>query len=162
MMHQCYCSEVLTCEASLLRSSLEWILHDWILTNHVQVYWFFCLENLKKYEVQREIVVNGLKCLLLNFLILYLERYNLYIKIIHNFIHLWLVNNLIQLAIIKALSFWTIIFQKTNGTLTLIKMNNFAFNLIATLALTVDRFRSLGLCAQFCFWRSVWGTVTAD
>ena len=36
----CYCSEVLMCEASLLRSSLEWILHDWILTNHSQIYCF--------------------------------------------------------------------------------------------------------------------------
>ena len=49
-------------------------------------------------------------------------------------IHLWLgmqvLNNLIQLAIIKALSFRTIIFQKINQTITWIEMNNFAFNLI--------------------------------
>ena len=49
-------------------------------------------------------------------------------------IHLWLgmqvLNNLIQLAIIKALSFRAIIFQKINQTITWIEMNNFAFNLI--------------------------------
>ena len=77
MMHQCYCSEVLMCGASLLRSSLESILHDSILTNWAQIYWFFCLEHLKKYVVESEIVVHNLKWLLLNFLILYLERYNM-------------------------------------------------------------------------------------
>ena len=76
MMHQCYCSEVLMCEASLLKSSLEWILHDWFLTNHVKIYCFSCLEHLKNYEEQWETAVNDLKWLLLNFLILYLERYN--------------------------------------------------------------------------------------
>ena len=77
MMHQCYCSEVLMCGTSLQRSSLESILHDSILTNRAQIYWFFCLEHLKKYVVELEIVVHNLKWLLLNFLILYLERYNM-------------------------------------------------------------------------------------
>ena len=40
-----------------LRSSLAWILHDWILTYHIQMYWFFCLEHLKKCA-QWEIVVS--------------------------------------------------------------------------------------------------------
>ena len=63
IMHQCNCSKVLIFEASLLRSSLVWILHDWILTSHIQIHWFSCLEHLK-YEQQWEIVVCNLKWLM--------------------------------------------------------------------------------------------------
>ena len=57
-------------------SSFEQILYDSILINHIQIYWFFLLEHLKKYGVQWETTVSDLTWLLLNCLILFLERYN--------------------------------------------------------------------------------------